>query len=353
VAMKVGSVVTYLHSDHLGSTSVTTNASGQCTSSQWYYAYGNVRTPAPTTPCSGALPTDYTFTGQKRDASAGLMFYNARYYDTTLGRFISADTIVPSAGNPQSLNRYAYVYNNPVRYTDPSGHCLFCAVFYAIWEFFANPSSAGGDLYDSQTGEPCIDGCVSDSPTNPELALRVTVDVTTAEVGGKVAGKAIGVAKVPARKVLGAAGEVIGTTSIGLAYRAGMRRFIGIGEEAIAPIVARFGASAASKVPMRGGDLPSQFAGRRIWALGSQSATEAAAKAGDLRFNIPKGWTPESNFDWIYEAIRNRDIFHLVSPVTRKALSDVDWGIKVYGRELDALLQSGYTRIGDYLIPPP
>lgn len=87
-----------------------------------HYAYGNVRTPAPTTPCRGALPTDYTFTGQRRDASAGLMYYGARYYDATLGRFVSADTVVPNAGNPQSLNRYAYTLNNPVRYTDPTGH---------------------------------------------------------------------------------------------------------------------------------------------------------------------------------------------------------------------------------------
>jgi hypothetical protein len=39
-----------------------------------------------------------------------------------MGRFIQADTIVPSPGNPQSWNRYAYVYNNPVGYSDPSGH---------------------------------------------------------------------------------------------------------------------------------------------------------------------------------------------------------------------------------------
>ncbi len=51
-----------------------------------------------------------------------MYFYNARYYDGTLGRFLSADTIVPSPANPQSLNRYAYVLNNPLRYTDPSGH---------------------------------------------------------------------------------------------------------------------------------------------------------------------------------------------------------------------------------------
>ena len=48
--------------------------------------------------------------------------YHARYYDPLIGRFISADTIVPKPGDPQSLNRYSYVRNNPLKYTDPSGH---------------------------------------------------------------------------------------------------------------------------------------------------------------------------------------------------------------------------------------
>ncbi len=51
-----------------------------------------------------------------------MYFYNARYYDSLLGRFLSADSIVPSPANPQSLTRYSYVLNNPLRYTDPTGH---------------------------------------------------------------------------------------------------------------------------------------------------------------------------------------------------------------------------------------
>ena len=62
------------------------------------------------------------FTGQRRDSGSGLLFYNARWYDPVIGRFISADTIVPQPGNPQSLNRYSYAANNPLRYVDPSGH---------------------------------------------------------------------------------------------------------------------------------------------------------------------------------------------------------------------------------------
>ena len=67
--------------------------------------------------------TDLGFTGQRHDDSTGgLMHYGARYYLSELRRFISPDTIVPGAGNPQALNRYAYVVNNPVKYIDPSGH---------------------------------------------------------------------------------------------------------------------------------------------------------------------------------------------------------------------------------------
>ena len=61
------------------------------------------------------------FTGQRLDTT-GLYYYGARYYDPTIGRFISPDTIVPSYMNPQSFNRYSYCLNNPLKYTDPSGH---------------------------------------------------------------------------------------------------------------------------------------------------------------------------------------------------------------------------------------
>ncbi len=64
----------------------------------------------------------YKYTGKERDNSTGLYFYEARYYDAALGRFISADTIVPSATDSEALNRYSYARNNPIIFTDPSGH---------------------------------------------------------------------------------------------------------------------------------------------------------------------------------------------------------------------------------------
>ncbi|RLC83572.1 MAG: hypothetical protein DRI79_13785, partial [Chloroflexi bacterium] len=103
---------------HLGSTAVVANSSGGKTGELRYYAWGETRY------AYGTTPTAYRYTGQRLEAAIGLYYYRARWYDPALGRFISADTIVPDPGNPQDLNRYAYVRNNPLRYTDPSGHRL-------------------------------------------------------------------------------------------------------------------------------------------------------------------------------------------------------------------------------------
>ena len=110
--------VYWLHADHLGSTSEVSTATASLSGRERYFPYGQVRY------SSGTLPTTYNFTGQRLDGT-GLLFYGARYYDPLIGRFTQADTLVPQPGNPQSLNRYAYVLNNPLRYTDPTGHYIY------------------------------------------------------------------------------------------------------------------------------------------------------------------------------------------------------------------------------------
>lgn len=118
VAMREAETVSFLLSDHLGSTAVTANTSGARTGELWYKPWGEYRGTA-----YGTTPTSYRFTGQREDATIGLYFYNARYYDPVLGRFIQADTIVPEPGNPQALNRYSYAGNRPTVAVDPTGHC--------------------------------------------------------------------------------------------------------------------------------------------------------------------------------------------------------------------------------------
>jgi len=71
---------------------------------------------------------DYGFTGQRsEEATLGSLYdYGARFYSPYLNRWIQPDTIVPSPGNPQSLNRFSYVSNNPLKYVDPTGHMDAC-----------------------------------------------------------------------------------------------------------------------------------------------------------------------------------------------------------------------------------
>lgn len=68
-----------------------------------------------------SVPTDIQFTGQRLD-DTGLYYYGARFYDPAIGRFISPDSVGPDLSNPQSFNRYSYVFNNPLTYNDPSGN---------------------------------------------------------------------------------------------------------------------------------------------------------------------------------------------------------------------------------------
>ncbi|HBA92113.1 MAG TPA: hypothetical protein DCZ08_10335 [Anaerolineaceae bacterium] len=116
IAMRENGTLTWLLTDHLGSTSVTANASGNLVSSLRYTAFGEVRT------ASGTTATDYRYTGQRSEAEIGLYYYVARFYDPVLGRFISADSIVPEPYNPQDWDRYSYTLNDPVNHTDPTGH---------------------------------------------------------------------------------------------------------------------------------------------------------------------------------------------------------------------------------------
>jgi RHS repeat-associated protein len=112
VAMRVGNTLHYLFSDHLGSTSLTTDATGVKVSELRYKPWGEVRQPANG---HNPGPSDYTFTGQYSHVDDfGLLFYNARWYDPALGRFAQADTIIPGAGDPQAWDRYAYVKNSPL-----------------------------------------------------------------------------------------------------------------------------------------------------------------------------------------------------------------------------------------------
>ncbi|NNG01849.1 MAG: RHS repeat-associated core domain-containing protein [Desulfobacteraceae bacterium] len=127
--------VTYFHKDHLGSSTLTTNATGNIVESADYMPYGGKRD-------TGTIASsNYHFTDQEWEPETGLYNYDARLYDPVIGRFVSADTVVPGGGyDPQMLNRFAYVRNNPLIYVDPDGHS------YGSWEPGGETDFGGQDL---------------------------------------------------------------------------------------------------------------------------------------------------------------------------------------------------------------
>src|SRR5690606_26175097 len=113
--------ITYNHTDHLGSSNVKTDSSGNVAKRIEYVPFGSKRLEVGT-----YNNIKQRFTGQYEDEESGLYYYQQRYYDPALSRFISADPLYleemdKRGTNSQELNLYAYVRNNPLRYVDDSG----------------------------------------------------------------------------------------------------------------------------------------------------------------------------------------------------------------------------------------
>src|SRR5580698_623011 len=147
--------VYYYFADDLGSASVVTDDQGDVIDESDYYPYGGENMLA-----SGSGQA-YKFTGKERDDESGNDFFGARYYSSNMGRWMSPDwdakpAAVPYAdfADPQTLNLYGYVSNNPLSRADPNGHLMMSLEEVASWggagSGGANPS-AGGGIWDTTT----------------------------------------------------------------------------------------------------------------------------------------------------------------------------------------------------------
>jgi RHS repeat-associated protein len=140
----------YFHQDHLGSIAVITNESGTLAEARDAYdAWGKRRNPNGSDDPTGSIvsQTSRGFTGEEMLASVGLVHLNGRVYDPFIARMTSADPIVGEPLNGQTWNRYSYVWNNPLAYTDPTGYCPTC-----IGTVNPQPPSASGVMQLVESG---------------------------------------------------------------------------------------------------------------------------------------------------------------------------------------------------------
>lgn len=160
--------------DWLGTMRMQTNSSGSNEEQCYSYPFGDGLT------CTGSAAdaTEQHFTSKERDVESGLDYFYARYYTSELARFMtpdwaSAPTAVPYAafGDPQTLNLYAYVNNNPNRGIDLGGHCGGLSNCEAPpLEGIPGPNAAGGTGDFWSGSDP--NGCDSNCGNNPGDAIE-------------------------------------------------------------------------------------------------------------------------------------------------------------------------------------
>jgi RHS repeat-associated protein len=130
----------YFHKDHLGSIAVITDESGAVLERLSYDAWGKRRYPNGSDDPAGSIAsqTSRGFTGHEELDSVGLVHMNGRVYDPLLARFGTPDPMTESPFSTQGWNRYSYVGNSPLNFTDPSGYCFLGCLFKSIFRAIGN-----------------------------------------------------------------------------------------------------------------------------------------------------------------------------------------------------------------------
>jgi RHS repeat-associated protein len=177
-----GSTLTrYFHKDHLASVAVITDETGTVLERLSFDAWGKRRFPSGADDPSGSITsqTNRGFTGHEELDAVGLVHMNGRVYDPLLARFGVPDPTTESPFSTQGWNRYSYVGNSPVNFTDPSGYCFMGCfwkpIFRAVQNFLRQFPIVGTII---QIAAAAICG-----PTCAVLASTVIAGITSGNLG--------------------------------------------------------------------------------------------------------------------------------------------------------------------------
>jgi RHS repeat-associated protein len=130
----------YFHTDHLGSISVITDENSLVVERLSYDAWGKRRFPNGADDPTDSITSQTTrgFTGEEELSVSGLVHLHGRVYDPLLARMTSPDPSVSDPMNAQGWNRYSYVGNDPLAFTDPNGFSWLSSFFHSVVNFFVH-----------------------------------------------------------------------------------------------------------------------------------------------------------------------------------------------------------------------
>jgi len=247
----------FFHTDHLGSISVITDQYGSVVQRLSYDPWGKSRLPNGADGQPSNPPTTRGFTAQEELTVSGLVHLNGRVYDPMFGRMISADPTVPDPLDAQAWNRYSYVGNDPLTFTDPSGFSWLSSFFNSVSNFFravfANPIVRA-------IAQIAIAATLSFILPGGFEAAMISAAASTAIVTGLSGGKLSDILR----------GSVIAAVTAGLFY--------GVGSTFPVPAVAALGSDSSAVASQAAENLALNVVGHA--AIGCLSAAISGGECG-------------------------------------------------------------------------
>ena len=325
----------YWHKDGLGSIVAVTNASGLVLERMAYDAWGRrQRDTGRVDPDIDPANGNRGFTGHEHLDELGLIHMNGRVYDPFLGRFLSADPIIEAEHLLQSYNRYSYVLNNPLRYTDPSGHCIdFCISAMVMMAVAGTALMVEGNQYWRMVGAIMTAYAIGPGGLAEAGLAQAGVTVTTAG-SSAIAGGYVGLVSSGGDLSAGIQGAVfaaafttVGGSSLGPSAKVAAHALIGClqgaasgGKCGPSAMAAAFGKFASTKIPPgfdAAGAVITAIAGGTASVIGGGKFANGALQAG---------------FGYIFNALTMRQ----VAAMTTKGLALLSHEVAQYGFELIA-----------------
>jgi len=248
-----------LHHDALGSIVATTDTSGSLKSENIYDAFGNVETE------TGQSANKFGYTGHQMDQESGLIYFQARYYDPTIGMFITQDPYEGDWNTPASLHHYLYAYGNPTVYIDLNG-------YYSWKEAWNDTKYSAGIVTGVALGiaSSAVDGAVGLGNIAMDVQAAQYGDIQAAQRNFERA-KAIGHAVMNPGEVKAKIDEYIGKED------AGANRELADGNSFTAGVVrGKVGGEIASVIVPAGGAAAD--VGRLTVKVAARTAVKVAAK---------------------------------------------------------------------------